>query len=680
MQRYDSTVPELENRPVKRFGILLLALIVGCGSNSEQKAVVQNKAAGTDQQPNRSPIEPTANDDEADPLNPRPTTDEDQTEPLAPDERAPDERASDERAPDEQPSSEAESEAETLSDVEPTASGKGAATSENSTDVSEAQQVPAPDNEAVAAETKPAPKRFILLAPSGPLIVDLVLRINGEAYEVTHERLVEEALAAADEDQDGQPTWEEVANSPRFAYGQFGNLAIANEEQKSQLIRMYDRDRDSLVDRDELPRFLTRNAGGGRAFSLRSSNEYRSDNRTRSPVRLALDTDLDGAITDEEFRAAPARLLKHDSDDDEIVVLNDFKSTLEERPGQMSNRRRTTEPDTALLIDDRTKWNYAEYSLRELYAYGDQLKPSDWPMVPELYGQLDQDQNQLLDKDELEGLADVPAHVELLAEFGAEQDTSMEDAESGPRLDIEIVAPEIEAFVVAIHRHGSRISVELRDAEVEFFVNEDPSLINYRQVAQNQFVMLDEDKNGYLDEDEFPDSLPGFAVPLEAVDQNGDGQVYAEELAKFLYLRQAAYRGQVRARAADQEDALFTALDHDGDGRLNAKEIHRSSDRLRTMDHNDDGRLQSHEIPGSMVVGFIRGNPQQDNALFTMPTTNAARRAARAPRWFQGMDANGDGEISSREFVGTNAKFQHLDTDGDGFVSTEEVEQDANQS
>jgi Ca2+-binding EF-hand superfamily protein len=80
-----------------------------------------------------------------------------------------------------------------------------------------------------------------------------------------------------------------------------------------------------------------------------------------------------------------------------------------------------------------------------------------------------------------------------------------------------------------------------------------------------------------------------------------------------------------------------------------------------------------------MVVGFIRGNPQQDNALFAMP--NIARPVAeQTPRWFRGMDANGDGEISAREFLGPAAKFRQLDANADGFVSTDELPADGDET
>jgi hypothetical protein len=44
------------------------------------------------------------------------------------------------------------------------------------------------------------------------------------------------------------------------------------------------------------------------------------------------------------------------------------------------------------------------------------------------------------------------------------------------------------------------------------------------------------------------------------------------------------------------------------------------------------------------------------------------------PAWFRAMDKNGDGYVSSREFLGTPEQFRNLDTDGDGLVGPEEAE------
>jgi hypothetical protein len=39
------------------------------------------------------------------------------------------------------------------------------------------------------------------------------------------------------------------------------------------------------------------------------------------------------------------------------------------------------------------------------------------------------------------------------------------------------------------------------------------------------------------------------------------------------------------------------------------------------------------------------------------------------------MDRNNDGDVSPREFLGTEEQFRRLDADGDGLISAEEARQ-----
>ncbi len=370
------------------------------------------------------------------------------------------------------------------------------------------------------------------------------------------------------------------------------------------------------------------------------------------------------------MQTAPQRLFARDADDDEILVLADIKDTVEEMQPQMSNQRRVNAPDTAIAIDERTRWGYVSYALQETYAYGERIRAADLPLTPELVELLDGNKNSLIDANEVPKLAEVPPHLVLEVAFFNANEVGQPTA---PNIRILSACESLSSVLDSARQHSNRLSFKLPGADVEFFVNEDPSLANVSQTIDAQFSMLDADGNGYLGADEYSGQILGIQIPFEALDADGDGMIYAQELGALLEQRQAVVRAQIRARAADQEDALFTALDTNGDGRLTAREIYGAPSVLQALGSNSDGQLQSHEIPGTMAVGFVRGDANQDNALLVMPTISRRTDGETLPAWFRGMDSNGDGDISPREFLGARDKFRQLDVDGDGFVSGDEA-------
>ena len=51
-----------------------------------------------------------------------------------------------------------------------------------------------------------------------------------------------------------------------------------------------------------------------------------------------------------------------------------------------------------------------------------------------------------------------------------------------------------------------------------------------------------------------------------------------------------------------------------------------------------------------------------------------AQPAPKGPLWFRKMGRNNDGDVSFREWLGTEEEFRRIDTDGDGLISAEEAE------
>ena len=112
---------------------------------------------------------------------------------------------------------------------------------------------------------------------------------------------------------------------------------------------------NGYVERSELPRFLTRNAGGSRAFSVRSAELYHNKNRRGSPAWQAVDAD-DGELSAAEMLAAGAQLKINDSDDDEILLVDELRATSDVDPTE-AMRFRGQFGEFTRLLGEHANWD-----------------------------------------------------------------------------------------------------------------------------------------------------------------------------------------------------------------------------------------------------------------------------------------------------------------------------------
>ena len=99
---------------------------------------------------------------------------------------------------------------------------------------------------------------------------------------------------------------------------------------------------------------------------------------------------------------------------------------------------------------------------------------------------------------------------------------------------------------------------------------------------------------------------------------------------------------------------------------------------LDRLDRNGDGQLEAREVPRTYQVTLTQGsagnNPffragfDPSQLLKPLPETTVG------PLWFRKMDLNRDGDVSRREWIGTQAEFDRIDADGDGLISAAEAE------
>jgi Ca2+-binding EF-hand superfamily protein len=197
-----------------------------------------------------------------------------------------------------------------------------------------------------------------------------------------------------------------------------------------------------------------------------------------------------------------------------------------------------------------------------------------------------------------------------------------------------------------------------------------------------QFTNADQDNNGYLDMNEGQRGI--FAGNFKAMDADGDGKVYLKEVTAYLArqkeLRDKVTNSSVTLSLGDQGKGVFDLFDGNGDGRLSVRELRQAAKLVERLDADSDGCISTPEIPRRFQLNARRGiaGGQTFGAAFVLSSAGRGPvippEVRVGPTWFRKMDRNRDGDVSRREFLGTEEQFRQIDTDRDGLIDAKEAE------
>jgi Ca2+-binding EF-hand superfamily protein len=523
-------------------------------------------------------------------------------------------------------------------------------------------------------------ERLLLLTPSGPVVVEASITIDGQPFREPREKLIDEMLAAADTDKDGKPTWAEaMANRRGFFLGQL--QYFNNDEQRKAYLGSLDLNKDGLVDRYEA-RTMLAGRSGGPDFVLSASPGYgfagggaggggvvvapRGQMYTPggavSQLQALLDADGDGTLSAKEIAAAPDRLRSRDADDNEVLETSELGGGTATGRRTSATAARPTTParvnfSLAVLLGPTA--NAANLLAALKQAYGDKdsrLTAERFANARKLFEAVDANRDGEWKEDEVLGLNRAEPQVRLKISLG----------EKGQGLVIESHAAELQKPAAA--QEGG---LALPGVNLSFVANPaGPRTYDYTATAKSYVTSYDKNQNGYIDKEEMAGNLAGT---FSSFDINDDGKVYVEEIKQFYDRQIAPTMSQVRANVTAQGNSLFAALDANSDGRLGLREMRIAPERIRSLDKNGDGQVAAQEIPVSMTLGFGLGN--SGYYAYTPGTARpTGRGASRGPDWFTRMDRNNDGDVTEREFLGTPEQFKKLDKNADGFIEAAEAE------
>jgi Ca2+-binding EF-hand superfamily protein len=511
-----------------------------------------------------------------------------------------------------------------------------------------------------------------------PIFIRLHIRIDRQPFRTSWNSYLDKLFDFLDANGDGVLSKNELAHapSPQQLLQQMQGIVAVEPDPAPPFREVDTTPTDGRVTRRELKNYYHR-AGVG-ALQLQIGQRQPGEDVLSDVLFRLLDRDHDGKLSQQELVAAASTLRPLDVDDDEMITVTEL---LDQRPTSGFIFRTPLfsdkESSPAVLLEPGDSPDPLVHQLLRHYDknHDNKLSRMEIGLDRETFDRLDRDRDGALDATELAEWPSGEPDLELIVDCGtnlAEPAITVVPRRDGTMRPL--------ASALQRTRYGTLL-LPLAETQVEFQINGDRGLSTRRRTSREEmlekFKGADLNRNGYLEDKEVyqePFELVGL---LRLADRDGDGRVSGKEFREYLDLQATEWRHGMVLTVADRGRTFFDFLDADHDGRLGLRELHSAWQRVSRWERNGAGHITRADIPRQFLLTFSRGraggSPRMDGAPGYGPAARSVDRS-RGPLWFRNMDRNRDGDLSRREFLGTDEQFRQLDTDGDGFISVEEAE------
>lgn len=533
---------------------------------------------------------------------------------------------------------------------------------------------------------------YLFLASDRPVLIRLHLRAGDKPYSAVWEAFMDKLFVWFDKDNDG---FLSPAEAARLMVAQTLSFqlqgAIGAGGNQTAPFAQLDTNKDGKVSKEEF-RAYYRNGGINPLRFTVNNSQAQQAKQVNDSIYRRLGRSGKGKLTKTDVFKLPGLLDKLDEDEDEMLTVAELNTdgegenyfeAFQVRGGPMGPQ--PTDSGLHQIQPTMTAAALASLVMNRYDANKDgKLTPGEGGLDKAFFTKLDANKDGTLTAQEIEAYFYGKPDLVLRCKVGTLETGFMAlVAKTGlfgktQRAEIVNQAKLPEPLAKKVKKvDGENLYLELGDARITVHAIEGNSANRLSGVKQFYLQQFDAiaDKDGFVERGKDNDGNRFIMNLFTQADKNADGKLHRKEFVEWLDLIESGSSAFVSLTVNDSGRSLFNLLDANGDGKLSIREMRNAWTRMEPLCKAGEGMTQA-DLPRTLQVTMGQGNTFGRSQFdFFNQRNRAPKRVAinGVPAWFTKMDRNADGDVSRKEWLGTEETFSEIDTDGDGLISAAEA-------